>query len=44
MGANMDLEFSGKAVPAETLTSVIYGIARNDQLILKSAWLVPSYL
>ena len=31
-------------VLAETLTSVIQGIARHDQLLLKSAWLVRPYL
>ena len=32
--------FGGGLYPAEPLTSVIYGIARHDQLLLKSAWLV----
>ena len=32
--------FQGGAVPAEPLTSVIHRIARIDQLLQKSAWLI----
>ena len=39
MGVNMDLVFLGRTSPAEPLNLVIYGIARSDRLILKSAWL-----
>ena len=41
MGANMDLAFSMENyTQLEPLTLVIQGIAMNDQLSLKSAWLV----